>query len=70
MARYIDADKLIERLKASPVFPHMGMDGDFLLDCVVDLIVQQPTVGVVEVVRCKNCVAYHGYRNEGRKKGV
>lgn len=41
MARYIDADKLIERINASPVFPNMGQDGYFLRDFVIDLINKQ-----------------------------
>lgn len=46
MARYIDLDKAIERLKASPAFPNFGTDGYFLLDVVVDLLKQQPTADV------------------------
>lgn len=52
MSRYIDADKLIERLMHSPLFlvaPKNSKDG------IIDLIVRQPTVDVVEVVRCKDC---------------
>lgn len=41
MARYIDADRLIERINASCVFPNMGQDGYFLRDCVIDLINKQ-----------------------------
>ena len=47
MARYIDLDKAIERLKASPAFPNFGTDGYFLLDVVEDLLKQQPTADVV-----------------------
>jgi hypothetical protein len=46
MARYIDADKFIERLKASPAFPNMGMDGYFLLDVVENLLKKFPTADV------------------------
>ena len=56
MARYIDADKFIERIKASPAFPNMGFDGCFLRNVVIDLLDNMPTADVVEVVRCKDCV--------------
>ena len=46
IARYIDADKFIERLKASPAFPNMGMDGYFLLDVVENLLKNSPTADV------------------------
>jgi hypothetical protein len=46
MERYIDADKFIERLKASPAFPNMGMDGYFLLDVVENLLKKFPTADV------------------------
>lgn len=52
MSRYIDADKLIERLMHSPLFlvaPKNSKDG------IIDLIVSRPTADVVEVVRCKDC---------------
>lgn len=55
MSRYIDADKFIKRLKASPAFPNMGTDGYFLLGVVEDLLKSFPTADVVEVVRCKDC---------------
>lgn len=47
--RFIDADKFIERLNASPAFPNMGMDGYFLLGVVEDLLKSFPTADVVEV---------------------
>lgn len=47
MARYIDLDKAIERLKASPAFSNMGTDGYFLLDVVENLLNKQPTADVV-----------------------
>lgn len=49
MARYIDLDKAMERLNASPVFPNMGMDGYFLLGVVKNLLEKQPTADVVKV---------------------
>lgn len=49
MSRYIDADKFIERLNASPAFPNMGTDGYFLLGVVEDLLKSFPTADVVEV---------------------
>lgn len=56
MPRYIDLDKAIERLNASPAFPDMGMDGYFLLGVVKNLLEKQPTADVVKVVRCKDCM--------------
>lgn len=49
MSRYIDAEKLVERIKASPAFPNMGEDGYFLRGCVCDLIEMQPTADVAPV---------------------
>ena len=54
MARYIDLDKAMERLNASPAFPNMGMDGYFLLDVVENLLKKQPTADVApkeEIIR-------------------
>ena len=59
MPRYIDLDKAIERLNASPAFPNMGMDGYFLLGVVKNLLEKQPTAAVVEVVRCKDCKHFY-----------
>ena len=47
MARYIDADTFMERLKASPAFSNMGMDGYFLLDVVEELLKKFPAADVV-----------------------
>jgi len=60
---YIERGALIARLKASPLFSNVGMDGRFVRGAVVDLIEKQPTADVVEVVhaqlddngRCTNC---------------
>lgn len=62
MARYIDADKLKNRIKASCVFPNIGQDGYFLQNCTIDLIDKQPTADVVEVVRCKDCKQKGGFQ--------
>ena len=63
MSRYIDADALIKRMEASPVFPNLGTDGFFLLGCVTDLIADVPAADVVEVVRCKDCKKWEKYEN-------
>lgn len=55
MSRYIDLEKAIERLKASPAFSNFGTDGYFLLGVVEDLLNKQPTADAVEVVRCRDC---------------
>ena len=50
MSRYIDADRLIERLKHNPNFltaPKHSKDG------IIDEIVYQPTADVVEVVHAR-----------------
>ena len=60
MSRYIDADKFIERLNASPAFPNMGTGGYFLLGVVEDLLKSFLTADVVEVVRCKECKHWGG----------
>ena len=55
MARYIDADRLIERLKVSPIFQDFNTDGYFIRDLVIDLVECQQIADVVEVVRCRDC---------------
>ena len=45
--RPIDADKLADRFKASPVFRNMGYEGNFLLVIVLDLLGNAPTADVV-----------------------
>ena len=57
MARYIDADALIERLK-------FKRDTDINrkkysgLESAISQVSKQPTADVVEVVRCKDCKRY------------
>ena len=46
MSRYIDADKLAKAVEDFP-YGYRGM--------VLQKIAEQPTVDVVEVVRCKDC---------------
>ena len=46
MARYIDADKFIERIKVSPAFRNMGWEGEFLRNVVIDLLNNVPTADV------------------------
>ena len=62
MARYIDADKFIERIKVSPAFRNAGMDGYFLCNVVIDLLNNIPTADVVpksEVEELKAIIADH-----------
>ena len=47
MPRFIDADKFIERIKVSPAFPNMGMDGYFLREVVINMLGNMPTADVV-----------------------
>lgn len=63
MARYIDADKLIEMYKEAishdwnkKVAPVSWTDA---FECTVEDIEAEPTVDVVEVVRCKDCGSYN-----------
>lgn len=54
MSRYIDADKL----KSEFDYEHIDMNktAAFIHHChILEIINQQPTADVVEVVRCKNC---------------
>ena len=50
MARYIDADKFAERIKASPAFRNIN-DGYWLQRVVLDLLNNMPTADVVPIVR-------------------
>lgn len=52
MARYIDADKFEQAIKGKEVF-----QGYFDNGFIYDELNRQPTADVVEVVRCKDCVA-------------
>ena len=54
-AEYIDKEKLIARLKVSPLFLNIRLSGSFILDGVIDLINKQSVADVVKIVRCKNC---------------
>ncbi len=67
MSRCIDKFKLIDRIVASPAFPNFGMDGCFLRDCVVNLILKMPTIDaevkhgewedfeIPHMIRCSEC---------------
>ena len=59
MARYIDADMLIERLKVSPIFQDFGTDGYFIRDMVIDLVECRQTADVVPRAECEKW--YHEY---------
>lgn len=59
MSRYIDADKLyrdeIKRCGCVPIIGSCSKDNKSFKD-VID---EQPTADVVEVVRCKDCLNTH-----------
>lgn len=61
MARYIDADKLLEELQEELDFKtsmYTGEQNEFFdrgLKCAIGDVKRQPTADVVEVVRCKDC---------------
>lgn len=54
MARYIDADKAIARLKASPIFQNICLDGYFIREAVCDLLNNMPTVDASQMKGEKN----------------
>lgn len=56
MARLIDVDALIKRLRHSPLF--LGTNLQFK-DGVIDLVERFPAVDAVVVVRCKECKHWH-----------
>ena len=56
MARYIDADKLLENLET--------FAPEHCTDLIKMLILKQPTEDVVEVVRCKDCKRFMEYTDE------
>ena len=47
--KYIDKEKLVERLMASPIFPNLGQDGYFVREFLLDLIYKFPTEAVEDV---------------------
>lgn len=64
MARFIDADKLVEHIKDLPTWRELLGVGwrstkypNGMFDCedIINSIKNQPTADVVEVVRCKDC---------------
>lgn len=54
MARYIDADKLTDKLEELQ-FNAPVMTPVMKIYNVIELVEDQPTADVVEVVRCKDC---------------
>ena len=59
MARYIDADLLLQRLTGVNSSVEQGVK---YFNSVYNIINEQPTADVVEVVRCKDC----GYYENGK----
>lgn len=54
MSRYIDADKLMSE------FHRYAWDTEDLhIDLIEDIVNDEPTADVVEVVRCKDCRLYN-----------
>lgn len=49
MAKYIDKEKLLQRLEASPIFNNFGEDGAFIKEFVLELIQRQPTINPDEI---------------------
>lgn len=69
MARYIDADKLTDKLEELQ-FNAPVMTPVMKIYNVIELVEDQPTADVVEVVRCKDCKYFMEYANEGKVEGA
>lgn len=54
MARYIDADALLNKIWNG------NSDSIVLRGYAADLVKAMPTADVVEVVRCKDCISFNG----------
>ena len=59
MAEYIRKEKLIQRLKVSPLFLNIKPSGSFICDGVIDIINKQSVADVVEVVHGHNKTSMH-----------
>ena len=62
MSRYIDAEKLLKALDS-----YKGTEDTLYYDEIEMYVQDTPTVDVVEVVRCENCVYWDG---DGRCNGI
>ena len=67
MARYINADTLIKAIPDTRVdmFENCRNCSTLLRDEVIEIIDAQPTVDVLEVIRCKDCKYASSYCIEG-----
>lgn len=73
MARYIDADKLINYLKDLQKPQDIGFNEESImvsinLKSLVEKIESLPTADVEEVVRCKDCVHYKPFLHKKNRK--
>jgi hypothetical protein len=60
MARYIDVDKLLVRIKGRHTVRYFTpTKEDLQLIDIFEIINTQPTADVVEVVRCEKCKHWH-----------
>ena len=55
MARYIDAERLIQGLRDAVERNKLNEIAKDLVNDVINLLQREPTADVVEVVRCKDC---------------
>jgi hypothetical protein len=62
--KYIDTEMFAKRIEASPAFGNMAFEGELLQRVVLDILGNQPTADVVEVVRCKDCIHFDTYFRE------
>ena len=52
---YIDREAFAEKIKKCSAFKKIPFEGGILQNVVLDLLGNQPTADVEEVVRCKKC---------------
>lgn len=59
MAEYIEREALLKKmlgLHTIPVYIGHVTDEDKMFETMVEVVEEQPTADVVEVVRCKDCI--------------
>ena len=71
MARYIDAERLIQGLRDAVERNKINEIAKDLVNDVINLLQKEPTADVVEVVRCEKCkygdVSCHARTIDGKK---
>lgn len=67
MAEYIEREKLLEELEKAPAYFDSG-DTRYGIEIAIDQTKKQPTVDVVKVVRCKDCINFSEYHERYKPK--